>query len=240
MKKILAIFLALVTIMSVALVACDKNNGGTTGGNSNDDDDDDIFVTQGNNKDTSDTDDSKDSTNSDVDAWSTVSCNIYSMVDQLNVLDAVNGKTTVKSYKLFETLTAVEKNSSWYKVTYDNGKVGYVRACYVTESANSANFTDLATPEKITIAEKYKEKEVTLRTNPALVTNEDVKDGASSTYFDTYEGESGKTLYKVGANADNTWWKVSFNADGTNPVYVKLGTDARLLFGLGGSNGGFS
>ena len=80
MKKILAIFLALVMILSVTLVACSKDKA-TTGGNSDDADDEDIFVQNSKDKETSDT--SKD--DKKTGGWEAAAYPIYCMATGLNV-----------------------------------------------------------------------------------------------------------------------------------------------------------
>lgn len=149
MKKILAIFLALVTIMSVALVACDKNNGGTTGGNSNDDDDDDIFVTQGNGKDTSDTDDTSD-TKDTGDGWVEIATTVYAVCNFDLRKEADMELNGVKKIECGTALNAVAKNTAWYKVNYE-GQELYIHSDYVGSSKAAATFTDLAEDDQFDI-----------------------------------------------------------------------------------------
>lgn len=222
MKKILAIFLALVTIMSVALVACDKNNGGTTGGNSNDDDDDDIFVTQGNNKETSDTD-SKGTNNSS--GWQEVSVTIYAMgvVNLRSEANRSDDSNVLAKTTIGQSLSATAKDEDWYKVSYNNQEA-YISADFVTTNKAEATFvscteTVLKVKQEIvnqnasTDYDKY--CKVNVRTDPVV-------DSATETkhvliYSDTANGE----LKLVGKNETGSWWKVTYK---DNTYYIASGS----------------
>lgn len=211
MKKILAIFLALVTIMSVALVACDKNNGGTTGGNSNDDDDDDIFVTQGNGKDTSDTKDTGDDTKDTSDDWVAVSKTVYLAVKyDLRTAPNFNDRGTSalpmnKESKsgvevlIGTELSVVAKKDRWYKVNYNGGEY-YISCTCVVDSKSELDFTRLEGADQFDITLK-KDKQVNIRTVQMTASNyeENV----------TLKGEV--TLKVVGMDTTKKWYKVLYN-----------------------------
>lgn len=222
MKKILAIFLALVTIMSVALVACDKNNGGTTGGNSNDDDDDDIFVTQGNNKDT-DTG-AKDSDTKDTSGgWKTINQTIY-VADLIGVTirkEASASSVQVGSAKFSESLMAIAYNADtdWYKISYTSSKAdnneAYVKGEWFTEDKGDLEFENCNEVLKVA-----KDKKVAAYKSPCF-SNSDVNrfylNGVGFLAKDTANGE----LVKTGVSKSGALWKVSYN--GTT-YYIGRGT----------------
>lgn len=231
MKKILAIFLALITIMSVALVACDDN--ATTGGNSDDVDETDEFVAQKG----TDTDDGTDDTDDKkTGGWEAAAYDIYCMANGLNVRKSDSASSEkLGTLKIGDKLTASERNDDWYKVTY-NGTTAYVARDYVTMSADEANFTRNATAEPLQVAQGKTDLQVTLRRDPVVI---------DDTYGMAFKGTDAGTLSKVGQNADGSWYIVSYDADGTGAgtaveYYLAVGSAAREMFGLSSSAGGYS
>lgn len=229
MKKILAIFLALIMIMSVALVACSKDKG-TTGGSSVEDDDDNEFVAQRGTE-TSDTE------KATTKGWTAANYTVYSMAEGLNVRGE-DSTTAAKlgSLKLGEAVVATETNGKWYKITY-NGAVAYVSCEYVSASANEATFTNDATPTTLTLAAGHTDDMVNLRVDPVYA-----EDTLGITYND--KDHKGGTLTKVGQNAEGNWYIVEYDADGEGagaPVkyYLKMNSSTKAMFGLStsGANG---
>lgn len=221
MKKILAIFLALVTIMSVALVACDKNNGGTTGGNSNDDDDDDIFVTQGNGKDTSDTKDTGDD-NDTSSGWQVVTRTIY-VADLSGVAirkEASTASSRIGSVKFGEGVTAIAYNadSDWYRISYQSAKAenneAYVKGEWFTEDKDDLEFESCNEVLKVISG-----KTVSAFKSPCFSeanVNKYYHNGNGFVDTDTANGG----LVKVGVSKSGAFWKVSFEG---NTYYIGRG-----------------
>lgn len=233
MKKILAIFLALVMILSIALVSCAKDKA-TTGGNSDDaDDEDDIFVQNSKDKETSDT----DKENNKTGGWEAAAYPIYCMATGLNVRSSDSTSSDkLGALNIGDKLDATERNDDWYKVTY-NGVTAYVAREYVTASANEAIFTNDATPTKLILAKNHETDKANLRVMPVVV-----EDTSAITYN---EGDNKGTLTKIGQNAEGNWYVVEYDADGegaTAPVvyYLKMNSETKAMFGLASSAGGYS
>lgn len=231
MKKILAIFLALVMILSVALVACSKDKA-TTGGNSDDAEDDDIFVQNSKDKETSDTDKDDKKTG----GWEAAAYPIYCMATGLNVRSSDSTSSDkLGTLKIGDKLDATERNDDWYKVTY-NGVIAYVARDYVTASANEATFTDLGEAKTMHVVDAKKDLQVVLRNDPVI------SDDTIGMYF---KGTDTGVLTQIGSNADGSWYKVSYDPDGVGEkaaveYYLSVGKSARELFGISSSAGGYS
>lgn len=236
MKKILTLFLALITILSVTLVACNDSTPPST----SDDGGEDEFVSR--NPTTSDTSDDTDDKKNNTGAWTEVNYTIYAMADSLNIREEAS--STSKSWEkvnIGTSLTAVAKNDDWYKISYANGTdgVAFVSADFVTTDASEATFKNLDTPEVLKIKEDtsntYGEngREVNLRQYPIFNDN--------STYITVYRKntENGE-LVKVAANTKGDIWKVQYTAAGaTTPVTYYIGGNAFQHFeGYSASTGG--
>ncbi len=239
MKKILAIFLALVTIMSVALVACNKKNNTT---NTNDDDEGEDFVIQTKGEDTDDTGtDTKDSNDDDEDVFNdfTASRTIWAMTG-VNLRSAPSmGENVDKIGVAAGTeLTAISKSASWYKITYNN-ETRYVSADYVTETKAESQFNILDEADYFDLTIKPSgnntPNQINLRTKPVFD-----KTLATTTLKET-DVTAEKKLTVVGMNATGTWYIVSYNNEET-PYFLAITSSTRpYLNGLptqGGEFGG--
>lgn len=245
MKKILAIFLALITVLSITLVACNKDN--TTKGNNTDDDGDDgdlIVGSQSTGDSEQDGSDAgSDSGKADTSDWESLGENgvtIYSMVDNLNVRKSANANGTNNIYssqlsagqsvtaKAKATLRSGGTDYAWYKIDF-NGNEGYVLAEYMTTNKNDTVFKELDTPEKLTIKE---DKEVNARLYPAF---------GSQTPAETLDRAAtvnGK-LEKVGVNESGNIWIVEYTKAGTTTAKTYyIGNLAFENFEGYGSQGG--
>lgn len=231
MKKILAIFLALVIIMSIALVSCEGKKDTT---NTNNDDDED-FVVQTKGEDTTDgTDDDDDDKKSGV--WEAANYTVYAMANGLNIRSAASTTgTKLGSANIGDNFTATEKNDEWYKITYE-GTTAYISTEYVTAVANEAQFNNDTTPTTFTFAASQNEKRMNLRLDPA------VTDDTLAMTFKV--GTTPGTLTKVGQNTAGNWFIVEYDEDGSGekaPVkyFLKITNQTSEILGLtsGGSNG---
>ena len=217
MKKTLALFIALITILSVALVSCnDKTPPAATN-----DDDEDVWVDKtnnNNNTDTSDTDTGDNKTPSGV--WSEKSGTVYVMANGLYVRKEANTSGGYyKQVNIGDSFAFTATDGDWYKITYEGGEggVAYLSAKYVTEDKNEATFTSLTTPETLQIEDIQTEGDddyqVCLRDNAAL------QAGTSDQYIeraDTLEGE----LKKTAVNGKGNIWEVEYK--GTK-YYIGVG-----------------
>ncbi|MBR4012721.1 MAG: SH3 domain-containing protein [Clostridia bacterium] len=235
MKKTLAIFLALIMILSVALVACKSK---TTSSNTNEEEESNEFVLQ-NKNDTSDTTDT--STDTDDKGESTVFVD-FTSTKKLWVMSDVNLRSEPKmdsgvnkvGVEAGTELEASAKNNDWYKITY-NGETRYVSVDYVTEnkadtqfiiSENEADWFTLtikasgvSTPNKINLRSKpVFADDVTYKT----VTEEDVT--------------TTNPLTVVGKNESGNWYIVTFKDE----VYFLAITSVTkpVLVGLPSNSGG--
>ena len=233
MKKTLAIFLALIMILSVALVACKSK---TTSSNTNEEEESNEFVVQ-NKNDTSDTSDGTDDETGKTGVWVAANYTIYAMGNGVNIrAEANTGATKLGSVNIGDSLTATETDGKWYKINYNNA-TAYINALYVTDKQNEATFEtcedtvlkvdDIVVNDKATNdSDKY--AKVMLRTDPTVADETATKHVLI--YSDTANGE----LVKVGQNKLGNWYKVTYKG-----ATYYIGSAAFKYFeGYTGSNGG--
>ena len=237
MKKVLAIFLALVIIMSVALVACGKKDSKTNSG----DDNDDEFVAQVKGDDTSDTDTDTDDTQkpaADVFVELSASRTIWAMTG-VNLRSAPSmGKNVDKIGVVAGTeLVATSKSENWYKITYNN-ETRYVSVAYVTENKADSQFTIFENESdcfELTIkpSGNTTPNQINLRTKPVF--DETLK----FTTLKESDVTAEKKLVVVGMNATGTWYIVSYNNEET-PYFLAITSQTRpYLNGLPTQGGDF-
>lgn len=231
MKKILAIFLALITVLSITLVACNKDN--TTKGNNTDDDGDDGDLIVGSQS-TGDSEQNGSDAVSDsgtVGEWEKAEYTVYSMGDGLRVRSKPSSSGNILgTVNIGDSLAAKEKNNEYYKVTY-NGQEAYVVSAYVTINSKEAKFVDDAEKTNLVIKEEGKNEdpyEVNARELP-IFTDDIVR--IELTREKTLNGE----LKKVGENEAGNIYKVEYNG---KTYYI--GNQAFKYFEgyTGGSQGG--
>ena len=232
MKKVLAIFLALVIIMSVALVACGKKDSKTS---NNDDENGEEFVVKSNDSETTtDTNDTDGGKKNNV--WEAANYTVYAMANGLNIRSAASTTgTKLGTANIGDSFTASEKNDEWYKITY-YVTTAYISIEFVTAVANEAQFNNDAEPTVFTIAASQNGKKMNLRVDPAVV---------EDTLGMTFEvGKTPGTITKVGQNAAGNWFIVEYDEDGAGekvPVkyYLKITSQTSEILGLtsGGANG---
>lgn len=254
MKKVLVIFLALVTLLSVALVACNdssSNNGGSSGNNGGDDND---FVVQ-TKKDTSDTNSDTTGTGnngSNGSSWITanIPTTVYTMSAGLRIRSEANTTSSIELTQISSVGTALNVTAAstqidndggyeWFKVTYNDGSTtyeGYVSGYWVSKNIKDTKFVKDASATALTVATKYQDKKVSLRNAPSV--------HGDNTYVGDFVGTYNGTCEKVGQNESGTWYIIKYTqgADKQGPAsgkyYVRMGSDARLLFGIDTVSGG--
>lgn len=220
MKKTLALFLALVTILSIALVACKSN----TPPISSNDADDDVWADRANTSETS-TDTSKNQSGS----WEVLDATtVYVMADGVNIRDgASKSDKKLGSANIGESFPALETNDDWYKITYNNEEA-YISADFVTTDAAEATFVDFEEANYVTLTvDEHSSGQdaytVNLRTMPALdeigktvSRNGTDKDGKADGTFATTGGQ----LVKIGQNQKGNIWKVKYTPTGSEASKV--------------------
>ena len=242
MKKILAIFLVLIMVLSVALTSCDKDKTPAAPA----DDDDSDFVAVGGNDNNGGDDNSGDNTGDTTPQsdWNNVSYAVYAMTtlkirsststsSDVNLVATVTRGTDLNAIAVSTKLDSIDK-PEWYKIMYNNQEC-YVVGAFVTTNFNDTQF-ESCTPEVLTIKDSgdvNSPYRVTLRTVPGVT---------DDTYKETLNREktSAGQLKKVGANKSGTWFMVEYdsNADGTpETYYIKMTQSIRNYFGLNNTAG---
>jgi len=221
MKKTLAIFLALIMILSVALVACKSK---TTSSNTNEEEESNEFVAQ-NKNDTSDTSDGTDDETGKTGVWVAANYTIYAMGNGVNIrAEANTGATKLGSVNIGDSLTATETNGEWYKINYNNA-TAYIKGVFVTTNQNESIFEDCE-PTTLKIKEQIVDEKateptkkyaaITLRTDPVFT------DSATATkHVLIYSDTANEELVKVGQNKAGNCYKVTYKG-GT--YYIGGGT----------------
>ena len=212
MKKLLAVFLALMMVLSVSLMACKKDEEP----NLDDDvEDDDFIVNKNNKKDTTDTGNENDDDDNGADtsnggnvssAWVDKTGTVYVCANQTRVRKAPD-KTSVVQGKLNigDAVNYTATNGLYYKFDY-NGQVGYISAEFTDSVKSNTAFSAPTTPAVNTaIHVKSDVISLTLRTDPCMVDSADIiKAYINSTC--TANGEM--TILEI--SDSGVWAKVKF------------------------------
>ena len=253
MKKLLALFLAILMIASIALVSC-KNNKGTTGdsGNNLDTEDDGGLVIPDNFGASDSTDTGSDTTGTSDNANNnsnnqTPSASFVDVATQFSVYTYVStqlrASANMKASEIITVdaatqLTVIAKNETWYKVRCGADE-GYVPQDFVTSNKADTEFEDFAAEDYKTIQIKGDAdnvNKVNIRQYPIVsdyLTNAVVK---TLTYAETSEGQ----LLMIGKNTSGNWYKVSYD---NGVYYLKINSATKPLLivdgqALGSSSSG--
>ncbi len=244
MKKLLAVFLALMMILSVSLMACQKDEEPN-----NDDeveDDDDFIVNKNNNKETTDTgdddgedDEGEDTSNGGSTSWVNETVTVYVRANGTNVRASASTKgAKIGTVNMGDALVSESHNDSWYKITYNNA-VAYISATLVTANQNIVTFvepTAVAANSVITIKAG---DTCNLRSDPAGEASSTLKGSINSTK--TANGE----LKIIKINKTGTWAEVRFTGtdlenhtyNGTEVLYCTTSVIAELASSSSSGNG---
>ncbi|MBQ9112192.1 MAG: hypothetical protein IJY08_01265 [Clostridia bacterium] len=176
MKKTLALFLALMTILSFALMTCNNNNNSNNTDNT-EDDDGDLVVPPNSQTDnsTSGGDNSGSGTTSvPVEEWETISYTVYPIVDMNIRKGSTTGTKTPVSQSEALNAVAVKKDKNgdpdWYKLSYNGGEY-YADAAYISTNIGDTKFSDLAEALTITVRSHTSDEDpyqVNLRDYPSF------------------------------------------------------------------------
>ncbi len=229
MRKILAALLALVMIMSVALVACQKDTEDTDADNDNEDD----YIVDTKNDETSDTTGGADTTGDNT----TSSNDFVAAAGDIWVMAKVNLRTepSTSSSATIETtadagtkLTALERNDSWYKISY-NEKTLYVARDYVVTSYGDYEFTTLDTPLTLTIkpSNSTTTNKINLRSTPVVDSASDntLYNNVAKTLEES-DITADKPLVAVACNASKAWYKVTYD---NQTYYLKITSSTKNI-----------
>ena len=244
MKKLLAVFLALMMVLSVSLMACKKDEQPRT---DDEVEDDDFIVNKNNKNDTTDTGDGKDDEDEGVDTskggnsgWVSEPVTVYVRANQVNVRASASTKgAIVGNANMGDALTSESHNDSWYKITF-NGAVAYISAAFVTANQNIVTFvepTTVAANSTITVKAGLT---CNLRSDPAGEAESTLKGSIDSTKT-TANGE----LKIVKINKTGTWAEVRFTGtdlenhtyNGTEVLYCTTSVIAELASASSSGNG---
>jgi len=220
MKKLLAFLLVLVMILSVSLVACNKQQA-----TSDDDDDDDWGngneVTDDENKDNKPNIDDTVDTPPVTSGWVEKGDKVYVGADNVNLRRGASTSAAVYgTVDMGTELNRLRTNGTYDEVSYANETL-YIRSDLVTSSKKDLDFSNVfATPVQITFTGNFN-----LRSDPVVYS--DNTTGQSNVVF-TYDTEKtdkiNGTFTKVAVSANGVWYKLSF----TGTAYGKTYTDATL------------
>ena len=214
MKKTLAIFLVLVTLLSTTMVACKKKTPAAVASDG-DEGDEGIYVGQQQNL-TSDTKDTSGTGNNDTAGWTEREGTVYVMGNNVRIRSQANTNSNsiiTSNTKIGDSFSFTAVNSKWYKITYNDAEA-YISADFVTENAKEADFTTnkLATPVNLEIEEAPanwdkdgKGYSIILRVNASLAENSGDK------YIYKADVTADKPLKKISENVAGNIWQVEYN-----------------------------
>ncbi len=203
MKKLLAVFLALMMILSVSLMACsDKKEN-----ENNEDENENEFVPS--NKDTTGTTAANEEEDPDTNkapvtnTWVDESGTVYVRADGVNIRASNKTNATIIGRANFGDALQYEGfNDQWYKIKF-NGTTAYISAAFVIGNQNTVTFEEHATLKEGTAIKVAEGKTCNLRSDPA-VANSTLKGSIDASK--TANGEL--TIVKI--NKTGTWAEVRF------------------------------
>lgn len=262
MKKTIAILLALLTMLSFSLMACNKK--GNNSGNTNDLDNDDNFAPSSgtNAQNSSDTGNGTGNNGSNTGNnnggnlsgnWVAKAGTVY-LIAKSNIRSATDMKDSsiVTSLEAGTPLERVRTNNIWDEVTYD-GKTVYVLSYRVASSKNEFEFIDYIGDDIKTIhvkpASGNNTPQINLRSTPMFPTSATVeKYSSEDNVVCTINGvgTANGELKVIGINKSGTILKVTFDGkdvkgnDRKGTFYIGYGALNSLVEKYGGSSGGSS
>ena len=249
MKKLLAVFLALMMILSVSLMACSKDKDDD--GNTNDDDE---FINGSSKPTTSENNDTDTDNEGGEETENTgngltaefieATGTLYVRANGVNIRDAANTSTSNKigTANLGDSYSYSAYNNAFYKITIGESTTAYISRTYITTNANDVTFeapTKVEANSKITIKNGSK---VNLRCDPVNDGN-----GTNSTVVGTItsaQAASGE-LIVLEVNKTGSWAKITYKGDaeggikfdGTKTLYCHTGEIVELASSTGSTEG---
>lgn len=221
MKKTLALILALLMMLSVALVSCgdkekETENTGDDIWNYGPDEPGENTGSEGENTDNSG---NQVSTNT----YEELNATMY-VLHPVTVrgIDKKNTQNTVGTLNFGDSVTVTGKNSTWYRVKLANGTVGYVYDDVLTSSADAVTVKLLETPIEVEICnlgknDKGEPISLNVRSTPwnCNTANCDVADYVNINVLSNinnkkYSVTDGFKVIKLGATADGKWIRIKY------------------------------
>ena len=202
MKKLLAVFLALMMILSVSLMACTKDKEPAN----DDNEEEEPFVPSKETTGTTEANQEKDPDNTKAptyDVWIGESGTVYVRANGVNIrASSKTNSTIIGSANLGDALQYEGFNDDWYKIKF-NGATAYISSAFVIGNQNTVIFEEHATLKTGTVIKVSADKTCNLRSDPAV---------ASSTLkgsIDAAKTANGElTIVKI--NKTGTWAEVRF------------------------------
>ena len=228
MKKLLAVFLALMMILSVSLMACSDKNEKDPSKEEEED-----FVPS---KETTGTTTANEEEDPDANKapasneWVNETGTVYVRANGVNIRAANRTNATIiGSANFADALQYEGYNNDWYKIKF-NGTTAYISAAFVTGNQNTVVFEEHATLKTGTVIKVAAEKTCNLRSDPA-VAGSTLKGSIDATK--TANGEL--TIVKI--NKTGTWAEVRFKGTdiekhtytGTETLYCTTEVIAELF-----------
>lgn len=204
MKKLLAVFLALMMILSVSLMACsDKNEKDPS---KEEEEEDFVPSKETTGTTTANEEEDPEGTQAPVTSWTGKTGTVYVCAQNTNIRAAAS-KEAVRfgSVGIGYTINYTDYNGEWYKFTY-NGKDAYISAAFTDNQKNNTTFVAPTTvAENSVIHIKTSVKSLTLRTDPCMENSTNIVKG----YLDSTCTENGEmTILQI--SDSGLWVKVQF------------------------------
>ena len=241
MKKLLAIFLALVTVASISLASCNKKTETPDDDEWDNEDEYNYSTSASTNKadesDKESTDTDKKTTN--TGNWIDKNDTVYTGMEKTNLREGPGSSYKIgKEVPMGTAMTRISTNGSWDKVKLNDVEY-YVDSDLVTTDGNDFVFeADLETPVSLTINTGY---QINLRSTPFY--SEEY--AGSNTKFSGIKPEditAENPLMKIAVSKSGDWYKVTYKGATCymSASSVTAGYVADPTVSTGGSNGGSS
>ena len=230
MKKLLALFLAILMIATVVLVSC-NNNTGTTGDNNDEEETtpdengglvipDNIQSSETTGDDSESTETSNKTNNTPSDEFETVSRTVYTYTKTKIRSSASMKAGVITTVEQSTQLNVVAENDKWYKVKYGADE-GYVPQDFVTLNKDDTTFTELDDADYKVIKIKAntdasgEPHKVNIRQYPIISDFLPEQEVVVLTSVETANGE----LVKIGESKSGVWYLVAYNG---KTFYLKI------------------
>ena len=215
MKKFLAIFLALITASSVALVACSKKDETENEDeNENWDNDYNYYYTNTSANTSVGTGLSDNNLNNDTfitGTWVNTNDTVYVLHPTYLRYSSSKNDTSSIQVNLGDNLTRISTNNIWDKVLYNDAEY-YVYSYLTTNNKGDVTFTDITENNVTSVINNdttgTKATAVNLRTTPCY--DEDLNNLGASALTKALTTAEGVIFKVVGINETKTWAKVEF------------------------------
>ena len=234
MKKLLAVFLALVTVLSICLVSCGEPD--ITKPNNNENEDTEYYVPPSNDtgKENGSNSDSGTGSQSSKEEWKTISYSVYPVTNMNIRKGSENGAKVAVDQSTELKAVAVKNdkdgNPDWYKLDY-NGEEYYADADYISTVLGDTKFTDLAETLTITVKENASDED------PYKVNLRDYASFGSGIKTTTVKKENTDVtpIKALKVSESGTWYYVEYN--GKNFYLAVTSVTKPVLNGLPGNSG---